>query len=589
MAGYGQFILNLRFIMSNVTLDDKYIGDVRGKFVVPGYQRGYRWTESQVRTLLDDLWENCNHATKHDYCLQPVVVRRMDEAVYELIDGQQRFTTIFILLKYIRSLLPIVQINYTLDYTTRSSTAQFLDNITADGADDNIDFFHIYQAYCSIERWLADTFGDDANRKATALFGLFGYVCNNVKVIWYEVDDDEDPIALFTRLNIGRIQLTSAELVKALLLRQCGDDEVDRERVERALQWDAIERELHGYDDELWYFLTTHNASLYPTRIELLFDMMAGKSDDEREKYFTFFWFERQIAGRGVKAVWDDIQRCFLQTKEWFADNVLYHKIGYLIASHSSSMQDVFAMAGRAQRKSMFVAGLDAEIARSIDFRLKDGDTYSDLNYIDHYQEINRLLLLFNVQSVINEGAYQRFPFGKFNTHGWSLEHIHAQNSQGLRDRKAQVEWVRMHVASVRAVSDRGQYDELVKEMEQIARNGVIESRNPFDRLFSEVCAALSEDSNADYVHTISNMALLARNDNAALNNSTFDVKRNMIIDMDRHGAFIPYCTKMVFLKYYTPSADSQPHFWGQADRDAYIKAMANVLAPYLEIIDKSF
>ena len=84
-------------------------------------------------------------------------------------------------------------------------------------------------------------------------------------------------------------------------------------------------------------------------------------------------------------------------------------------------------------------------------------------------------------------------------------------------------------------------------------------------------------------MHSISNLALLNTSDNAALNNSTFAVKRNQIIEMDKKGQFIPFCTKMVFLKYYTPSEENQIHFWGQADRVAYINAINRVLSDYLE------
>ena len=79
--------------MANVILETKAIGSIKGVFYVPRYQRGYRWTESQVKTLLNDLWENCNQEVKHEYCLQPVVVRKRGDNNYELIDGQQRFTT----------------------------------------------------------------------------------------------------------------------------------------------------------------------------------------------------------------------------------------------------------------------------------------------------------------------------------------------------------------------------------------------------------------------------------------------------------------------------------------------------------------
>ena len=86
-------------------------------------------------------------------------------------------------------------------------------------------------------------------------------------------------------------------------------------------------------------------------------------------------------------------------------------------------------------------------------------------------------------------------------------------------------------------------------------------------------------------MHSIANLALLNTADNAALNNSTFDVKRNAIIEMDKRGQYIPFCTKMVFLKYYTPSADNQLQFWGQADRIAYVKAINTVLSDYIEPI----
>ena len=78
-------------------------------------------------------------------------------------------------------------------------------------------------------------------------------------------------------------------------------------------------------------------------------------------------------------------------------------------------------------------------------------------------------------------------------------------------------------------------------------------------------------------------MLSINNSDNAALSNSTFDVKRNKIIEMDQNGLYIPFCTKMVFLKYYTPSEDNQVHFWGQQDRIAYIQAINDKLEDYLE------
>ena len=80
-----------------IILETKLVGDIKGSFYVPSYQRGYRWGKDEVIRLLDDIYTNGNK----NYCLQPVVIRNSDRG-FELIDGQQRLTTLFILLTYIK-------------------------------------------------------------------------------------------------------------------------------------------------------------------------------------------------------------------------------------------------------------------------------------------------------------------------------------------------------------------------------------------------------------------------------------------------------------------------------------------------------
>jgi len=106
--------------------------------------------------------------------------------------------------------------------------------------------------------------------------------------------------------------------------------------------------------------------------------------------------------------------------------------------------------------------------------------------------------------------------------------------------------------------------------------------RQEFEDIQQQAILVLSAQGNIEYMHSIANLALLNTSDNAALNNSTFDVKRNAIIEMDKKGQYVPFCTKMVFLKYYTPSASNQLHFWGQADRVAYVEAINTVLKDFL-------
>ena len=575
---------------SSVVLEAKKTSDISGQFVVPDYQRGYRWGKQQVKTLLDDLWTAANAQVQADYCLQPIVLKKMfqdgEPAKYELIDGQQRLTTIYILLSYLKGhAVSWLELNFLLDYETRKDTAVFLNNMTEEGASSNIDFQHIFNANKYIDEWFSETFNGNANKIGAGQNKLYTYMVEHLKVIWYEAGAEEDSSKMFTRLNIGRIKLTNAELIKALFLKGNAIEENNRERLEISMQWDSMEKLLCSENDEFWYFLTRENPKRYPTRIEFLFDLMAGKTVGEREEYFTFFKFDFLIRENTGKKVWEDIVNNFLRLKEWYEDNEFYHKIGYLISSGSTTMAEIFA-AAQDKRKSEFKSCLEDMIKKSIDINAEGVEDYFELSYESDKQSISKLLLLFNVMSILKEEVYQRFPFSKYNTAEWSLEHIHAQQSQGLKTTEVQKKWLQMHLKSLKDVLPEGE-TELIEDVEAKSAEGYALTGTEFTELFEKVTAKLSEGSDLEYLHSISNMALLTKTDNAALNNSTFDVKRNQIVEMDQKGEFIPYCTKMVFLKYYTPSGDNQVHFWGSKDRKAYVEAIKRILSPFMTFKEK--
>ncbi|MBR0500902.1 MAG: DUF262 domain-containing protein [Bacteroidales bacterium] len=566
---------------STAYLNAKLVGEITGKFVIKSYQRGYRWEESQVLAMLNDIYSNGNNP----YCLQPIVVRRLEgEDTFELIDGQQRLTTLLILLKYIqKEYKPRVNIQYTLSYETREKTAEFLENITPEGAENNIDFFYIRKAYLTIDNWFKSLAAKN-NKDIEAADDMFGYLNKNVKVIWYEVNEDVDPIALFARLNIGKIALTNAELVKALFLMNAGEaGQNHQKQIEMSIQWDEIEHSLHEKSDEFWFFLTRTNPIKYPTRIELLFDFLSGKKKEEKEAFYTFFYFEQLIKEEGIEKVWLMIQNAYLQLKEWYTESLYYHKIGYLIASGAQEMPDILSIA-KDKRKKDFMAVLDQSIADSI----RTDKAYKDLSYDKDYAMISKLLLLFNVQSIIVSQSTQRFPFSQYNTSEWSLEHIHAQQSEGLRTTENRIDWLKNHIDYVRKSSKDFDKEGLISRMQEAIDKNLV-TQAEFDSMAADAFAALSEDDDTRYVDLISNMALLSREINSKLNNSVFAVKRDAIIELDKKGAFIPYCTKMVFLKYYTNSTATQFEYWSSADRDAYTTAMGEILRPYFNLIETTF
>jgi hypothetical protein len=561
--------------MNEIKLETKLVGDIQGLFFIPSYQRGYRWGKEEVERLLDDIYSVGDNINVN-YCLQPIVVREREDKSYEVIDGQQRLTTLFLIYKYMHfsSSGFFDDAKFTIEYETRKKSADFLNNIDVNRKDENIDFFHIYNAYSTIESWFTN------KGKKSAMTNINTYFDERVNVIWYEVGDNENSTALFTRLNIGKIALTNAELVKALFLSR-DNSEVDRKKQEEiSLQWDNIERMLH--EDSLWYFLTNKSGSDYQTRIDIILDLKVGKTiEDKREKYFTFFKLYDKRKSESLDDMWLGIQKTFLILKDWYEDHELYHKIGYLIASGHSTLADIFAIS-QNKKKHDFREALESLIKESVEI----DENYGDLSYenASEAQAISRLLLLFNVESVRQNGEHtQWFPFDKlkFSENGratWSLEHIYAQQSEGMKNKSDWKEWIRLHLPSVRAVDPDN--SALISEMEEAVDKGLREKE--FNKIQGQVLNILSAKGNNEYLHSISNLALLNVEDNAALSNSTFDVKRNRIIEMDKGGQYIPFCTRMVFLKYYTPSALNQLHFWGQADRIAYVDSINEVLRNYL-------
>lgn len=566
-----------------IILSTKLVGEISGDFFVPSYQRGYRWGTDEVTRLLDDVLKSgSTDDGKKDYCLQPVVVRKRGNQ-FELVDGQQRLTTLYLIYRYMHDVLPTIfaEPTFTIAYETRKKSAEFLKKVDMNQKEDNIDFWYMANAYETIKNWF------EADPDTRYLY-IRAYFKERVKVIWYEVGPEEDTVALFTRLNIGKIPLTSSELVKAMFLSRDGSEAVSTERQEEiSLQWDNMEREL--YNDSFWFFLTNAAGAQYQTRIDLVLDLIAGKPANCRDKYYTFFKFDEKRSQLPLEEIWRTIQKTFLILKDWYEDHEYYHKIGYLIASGAKNLHEIYEMS-QGKKKRDFSVALDEAIKSSLVIRSLGGAklNYADLSYENalDYERLRRLLLLFNVESVRKSAENsQRFPFDKFKIglygeETWSLEHIHAQQSEGLRTQEAWKEWLKLHIPSVQAVSE-GQ-EELIHEMQE-AKDSPMLQRETFEALQQKVVELLSVKGNTEYLHSISNLALLNTGDNAALSNSTFDVKRNEIIYMDKKGRFIPFCTKMVFLKYYTPSENNQLHFWGQADRKAYVEEINKILREYLE------
>lgn len=619
----------------NENLVPKAINELLHKqFFIPHYQRGYRWTKLQVEQLLDDIDSfsprEITADSKTFYCLQPVVVKLMKEENkpeknnlvgewYEVIDGQQRLTTIFIILQYINQKwqgedkIP----QFKLDYETREACVPFLSDLkvntdnTVDIDKTNIDFFHISQALQTIREWQLNYVSkkNKAFNQASFQSTFFEYS----KIIWYEVSQQEKSRLLFERLNLGKIPLTNAELIKALFLssesfKSLPQEERKIKQFEIARLWDEIEHKLNEEDLKFWSFITNKKRETFNTKIELILDLIAGKSDDEKDSFYTFLNFtnkQKEGVFQGNKDVlsdiWKEIEHFYFTMLDWYSTKNYYHKIGYLVAAkHFGDFKGVnlgsLVKDSMKDTKEYFEEKIDKLIQSSVLVEM------SELRYETHYNQIFNILLLFNIETNrVSDAISEFYPFKQHKGSSWSLEHIHARNSENFDKSKKEPwqKWLDLHLTILQELLETT-LDESIKSIIEgvivkINRdNNASLSWDRFEILFKEVnnIFTLDPESMDKESEGITNLALLSQPDNSALNNSVFEIKRREIMRLDKKGSFIPLCTRRVFMKYYNEDGfNSQYFFWSETDRKNYLSTIEKVLAKYLPInhIDEDY
>lgn len=581
-------------------------------FFIPHYQRGYRWTDIQVKQLLDDIDSftpkeiSGRPSEKTFYCLQPIAVKMVCEQDkqknnltgewYEVIDGQQRLTTIFLVLQYInqkwRGEDKLEQ--FTLCYETRKGSADFLRSLRVN--EDNsvnenkeyIDYYYFSKALQTIHQWRLNYEKEKGKKLNTALFQSTFEEFS--KVIWYEATE-QDGRKLFERLNLGKIPLTNAELVKALFLSSESFKElsVEEKRVKQfeiARLWDEIEHKLNEEDLKFWSFVTNKVRNSYETKIELILDMITQKNEDVRDDYHTFIELSKKQNQNqnGLSEVWKEIEHFYNTLVQWYSDKKYYHRIGYLITSRHFGLYkgiNLNELVGFAMTKSKddFNLQIDNYIRESVNVEP------SELRYENDSHEIFNILLLFNVNVYINSNSLSEFyPFKQHKDNKWSLEHIHARKSENFDKTKkeAWLKWLSLHKLSLNEF-DKPEAMQLVEEINQCNNDRITWER--FSGLFAKINDFFTEEiySMDQESEGLMNLALLSQPDNSALNNSVFEIKRKEIIRLDKEGNFIPICTKRVFMKYYNDEGiSSQNYFWSSEDRKYYFKTLTEALADYL-------
>ena len=627
---------------------------------IPDYQRGYRWGDTQIRQMLEDIYSFIydKNAAGSFYCLQPVVVKKMtsDEVAvnklesafdnntwYEVIDGQQRLTTIRIILALESQIDRFNKMRFNMYYQTRPELGKLFDKLRIDEENErfivifdndndqckDIDSWHIHNAANKILDWFQNGSGYFQPSIQEFKGGFYENFSNtkekdkSVQVIWYELCDKSDPYEMFKRLNDKSISLNNAELIRGmflsdsavykgeeLLLSQFDEDvrpivekrELARKQSHIIEEWDIIEKQL--WDDKFWSFIKKDkNSDDYSCRIEYIFDLISKKTSNQKDSLYTYLEFDGMLKSGAVKDLWDlwlKVETYFSLLIAWYNDRYYYHKIGFLTTELGSSVLIEMLSESTNVSKQEFKRTIEGRINSAIHDKKKPGRRILDYTYKDDYNMLKRVLFLYNVETTYKQGL-EFFPFERYKDYEWTLEHIHAQNSEridhSIKDKW--VEWFDENKKVLERLSSRlpndenltllisffnNEYNRLINYKDKYTFNDVTKVFDLVLKYFNDLSA---QEGTPTVMHGISNMALLSGSTNASIGNSVFEVKRQMIMDDDAKGNYIPLCTRKVFLKYYNKDDQNftvqQNFYWSDKDRKHYLEDIKEVLKPYID------
>lgn len=632
-------------------------------FLIPSYQRGYRWTSKEITDFLNDLY---SFALKPDkrreefYCLQPIITQKfsdedlieytLDEGhiktdnknVWTVIDGQQRLTSTYILYRYLLDKKGWSADDlkdeegkalFHLAYETRKESTLFLENLCSNSLDDSdIDRFHISAAYRVIDEWIrneglaiSNTYGrkNTPNAIREVLFSLLNTprgaveAVGSAQFIWYEIEapdsDSRDiEISEFLKINTGKIELTDAELLKALFLqtRNFENGEKEIKQLQIAMEWEQIENTLHQND--FWHFF--YGNADKPNRIDALFeliykadhikvyndsirDAIKANNKELKVKNTLFRYYYAKFDGKSgdelqnqIKIEWKKIMDAFHTLEDWYEDTKMYNYVGFL--SHCgvdiaqmyikfSLMEDT---ASKEDLEDFFIELIRRQLSGIV---VEDGQIQA--TYSNNRDGIFKLLLFLNVDQQNSQydkakeseddfnGSIFKFPFDIFDSQSWNVEHIDSYTTNILRDTKDLKDWC----------------DAAIHELEQTNMPSVDKDRinqlyaqGNYRDILDRIKSFFEDDAEGeDSKNLIGNLTLLDERTNKSYGNSLFCTKKRIIQERDKNGTFVPRTTKWVFEKYFSGSHSSDI-YWKEEDKQAYQKYIVEHLSQYLTIKD---
>ena len=555
------------------------------KYSIPSYQRGYKWEEKDVKRLLDDIMDfKLIDGFDVFYCLQNVTLIKKDD-VLNVVDGQQRLTTLSILLSYLGE---ADMVKGKLVYSIRRETQYFLDKyvyndrlldrytdwdlfIEESGQEyDYQDIFYIFTAWKTIDEWFKKYHEEQREL-------MKNKILNNVKLIVNRpVNTDEHK--LFENLNGKRVPLDGADLVRAMIITRSAKLKIAEK--EGSIKYDVLLNEYRtnignrlDIINQWWqnadcqkffsYFMdgteavgdgmVEFNQTKYPiNNLYLLYVAIYN------EGKLCLDFFEKQVTDTAFLDRLINFQRLL---RNWYEDRILYHLIPFVLIycekddlGQKVSFKGVFDNWYKFSRKG-FIGYLKRCIANNT--RIKElSDSPSDFKEIeklcfneDWYSDKDKPIVMVSVLLDIIKllTSYNRsdyLPPEYFKQKDEDKEHIFPQTpiAGKVKDTVKQTFVLKQYVEIINTLIKKRAENVIVGEKLEIAPVVINDSNIDWDD--EEWKDKIKDEINSKIlklmpINSLGNMCLLDKSVNRSYGNDFFQEKRIDIMTKAQESHYI--------------------------------------------------
>ena len=510
-------------------------------FVIPTYQRGYVWgknraSETDSVSYLMETIEN-RFKSKSEIFLQGVTVNESKDEIV-IIDGQQRTTCLYLLLKYLG-----FQGEFEINYEIRKESSEYLKEIkteVSEQEDDDFQDIYFFKKSMRIIREKLSYLNDKED--------FLKYILDNIKFLYINIPYPEQAVKVFTMMNGNKAHMKTEEIIKAELLRvaSCGrGDYFDDDEIYHSFEWDnnmLRSRYAREWDKWLYWWNCDEVKKLF--RCKNVMGLLIKTFYNDPKNELSFESFKKKYLDKSeplqAKQTFDKLRRLQKRFEDAFNEPISYNKIGAILRILDSKnshkfIHSYFNKEDNTQSidldKYYKCVFLDMTHDQIMDL-LKDGksDAYDEkfeiklkcieddlaYTYISYREDLFRLLLRLNIDQDCKQNQNQeidahkgrKFDFGIWDNGNRSLEHIYPRSKV----------W---HIKDDKKLNGEDE------ELQDNNIDSTYISRDSIEyRLEDNSTITTSE-------HSIGNLVLLYKNENSSLGASPFEGKKAMFFNPD--------------------------------------------------------